>query len=123
MVGNTNLVQTAQDAVLDAVAIRRVAEIVEEKAQKLKLGGVGFDLDEYIIRLKNVLKSTSENYEWSEISDNVNKANLLCPTADFMLGPIDLEIKEKAARRAGVRLVKDKLLTQRPMTVQDFNSR
>jgi hypothetical protein len=87
-----------------------------QKAQKLKLGGIGFDVLEYVDKVKQKLRVGGE-IDWSKLDRDIKKACLLTPAIGFMYGPIKIEAKQKVTRKASAKLVKDQSLFRQPEQV------
>jgi two-component SAPR family response regulator len=68
---DTNAVTTTQDAVLDSHLLLKTLEITKQRAQKLKLGGSGFDIEEYVCNLRSILNGHTE-------LENLNKLVKKC---------------------------------------------
>ncbi|KAI8893569.1 Nse4 C-terminal-domain-containing protein [Globomyces pollinis-pini] len=110
-------VKTTQEAVLDSTFILKTIDIAAQKAQKMKLGGVGFDIDEYIAKLMNKISEDESN--WNGLTSLVKGCCSQVPAVSFMFGPLGVEPKVRAARKTGLRLNKDKLELKRPDQLTD----
>jgi two-component SAPR family response regulator len=77
-------VTTTQDAVLDSQLLLKTLDITTQRAQKLKIGGSGFDIEEYIRRVRNILKGQG-TVELGRLSKKVKKCCRLPPSIGFML--------------------------------------
>ena len=77
-------VETTQEAVLDSAIFLNTVDLVAKKAQKLKVGTIGFDMGIFIAKLKTSLKSGDSQYDLSKLNNRVRKACSIIPAIDFM---------------------------------------
>ncbi|KAJ3275340.1 hypothetical protein HDV01_000632 [Terramyces sp. JEL0728] len=109
-----NNVKTTQEAVLDSTFLLKTVEIAASKAQKLKIGGSGFDLNDFVDKAKRKIGS-----DWMGLTRYTKKACLLPPTAGFMFGALEIEPKVAGPRKAAVRLQKDKSNLVKPEQLKE----
>ena len=77
-------VTTARDAVIDSTILVKTVELAAKKAQKLKIGGIGIEIEIYMAKIKAKLLGSGDQYSLLKISPLVRKACRIAPATDFM---------------------------------------
>ncbi|KAJ3323161.1 cleavage stimulation factor, 3' pre-RNA, subunit 1 [Boothiomyces sp. JEL0866] len=107
-------VKTTQEAVLDSTFLLKTVEIAASKAQKLKIGGSAFDLNDFVDKAKRKIGN-----DWGGITRITKRACLLPPSTGFMFGALEIEPKIAGPRKAAVRLHKDKSQMVKPEQLKE----
>ncbi|KNC99739.1 Smc5-Smc6 complex subunit NSE4 [Spizellomyces punctatus DAOM BR117] len=126
-------VYTTQEATLDSRLLVTAAELGVQKAQRMRLDGGSFNVDDWIGKLvatmstERQLEEEDEEYaespevhlDWYALGQAATRALLKAPTIDFMLGPLAVEPKIRNQPRKVAKLVKNKEDLQRPQQLKE----
>ncbi len=107
------IVDATQEAVMDAEFLLKAADIAKDKARQFKVGGEEFDFSEYMSKI--LWKKNREG--WAGIREIVKGTCALTPSIGFMLGAVKIDLKDKKARKATVKLDRTSANIKRPELV------
>ncbi|KAJ3006825.1 nuclear protein [Thoreauomyces humboldtii] len=131
-------VYTTHEATLDSSVLIKAAELGVTKAQRMRLDGGSFNIDDWMGKL--VVKMNGRRggqvhdqqrqqqqeeeeeevtLDWHALGPTATRCLLRVPTIDFMLGPLSVEAKTRAVNRKPNRLVKDKADLQKPQMLKE----
>ncbi|TPX65042.1 hypothetical protein SpCBS45565_g05449 [Spizellomyces sp. 'palustris'] len=122
-----------REATLDSRLLVTTAELGVQKAQRMRLDGGSFNVDDWIGKLvatmstERQLEEEDEEYadsievhlDWFALGQAATRALLKAPTIDFMLGPLAVEPKIRNQPRKVAKLVKNKEDLQRPQQLKE----
>lgn len=106
-----------QEATLDSRVLLSAAGLARSKARSIKKGREVFDIDEFIGRLSTFCGGDSENIQ--ALGALCTRHSIRPPTTDFMLGPLQVQRKERsikareARRKSKAALVRPDNLTEK----------
>ncbi|CCG83685.1 protein of unknown function [Taphrina deformans PYCC 5710] len=109
-----------QEATLDSRVLLSAADLARSKARNIKKGREVFNIDEFIGRLVTFCGDDMMNLK--RLGTLCTRHAIRPPTSDFMLGPLQVERKEKnlkareARRRSRAALVRPDNLTEKDTT-------
>ena len=109
-----------QEATLDSRVLLSAAGLAQHKARNIKKGKEVFNTDEFISKLITFLGDDNRNLK--KLGDLCTRRALRPPTLGFILGPLQLERKERALKAREARK-RDKGAVVRPEALTDADAR
>lgn len=113
-------VSRPQEATLDSRVLLSAAGLARSKARNIKKGREVFSIDEFIGRLVTFCGEDMANLK--QLGSLCTRHSMRPPTSDFMLGPLQVERKERIARARDMRrrskaaLIRPDSLTEKETT-------
>ncbi|KAL0578765.1 hypothetical protein V5O48_003263, partial [Marasmius crinis-equi] len=127
-------VKNPGEATLDSNILLRLATTAHQNARNLKSGSGAFDIDDYVSRLITFMggrKIDKRNHnfdddesedesplEWEKIGRKVLAKSRRVPVVGFMLGPLSIEQKKRAAVKRA-KLEKNKADEKKPQELKE----
>ncbi|KAI9095545.1 Nse4 C-terminal-domain-containing protein [Phlyctochytrium arcticum] len=124
-------VYTTHEATLDSRLLVTAAELAVQQAQRMRLDGGSFNIDDWLSKVAGRLTThqpaeqedptdaSANVLNWSEFGDAASTALLRAPTTDFMLGPLAVEVRVRAQAKRGARLVVNKEDLRKPQELKE----
>lgn len=117
-------VKKPQEAVLDSALLSKAVDIAAQRAKRVKMGDLEFDPDEYVSKVITCLGMRNGGTpDWDSLRLKAKSLCLLTPVIGFMYGPISVELKEKAPKKAAPKLVKSAIITGTEEVLDCFDCR
>ncbi|KAJ7703931.1 Nse4 C-terminal-domain-containing protein [Mycena rosella] len=129
-------VKNTQEATLDSLFFVKTSTINSRKARALKFGTGTFDVDDFVTKLvafmggykppQDVSSDASDDEEeddspldWAKIGRRAMAKSRRVPAMGFMLGPLSIEQKQRAANKPREKLEKNKKDQTRPQELRE----
>ncbi|KAF8070559.1 Nse4 C-terminal-domain-containing protein [Lyophyllum atratum] len=134
-------VKGPQEATLDASFLLTASNMGAQKARAMKSGSGAFDIDEFVAKLITFMggrkpleehaeedsdvedgEHTGASLEWAKIGRKALAKSRRVPAMGFMLGPLSIEQKKRAAvKRATLEKNKDELRKPQELKEEDIS--
>ncbi|TPX62091.1 hypothetical protein PhCBS80983_g00718 [Powellomyces hirtus] len=125
-------VYTTHEATLDSKVLVAAADLGVQKAQRMRLDGGSFNIDDWmgklVVRMNGQAAEESNEddaddggpaLDWHALGKVATRCLARVPTIDFMLGPLAIEPKLRNANRKVAKLVKNKEDLQKPQQLKE----
>ncbi|KAI0029661.1 Nse4 C-terminal-domain-containing protein [Vararia minispora EC-137] len=118
-------VRAPGEATLDSNLLLMMSNMGAAKARAMKAGGASFDIDDFVARLLSVMASGDPDesgapgpLDWEIVGRKALAVSRRAPAMDFMLGPLQVEQKKRAAKQRA-KLDKNKADEQKPQEMRE----
>ncbi|KAJ7774408.1 Nse4 C-terminal-domain-containing protein [Mycena olivaceomarginata] len=126
-------VKAPQEATLDSAFLLKTSNTSARYARALKLGSGGFDRDDFVTRLilfmggykapedasSDFEDDSNEYLDWAKIGRRALAKSRRVPAMGFMLGPLSIEQKARAAHKPRAKLEKNKNDERKPQEIRE----
>ncbi|KAJ1558728.1 c-5 sterol desaturase [Nowakowskiella sp. JEL0078] len=104
-------VKTTIDAKLDAEVFSAMSQVAVQRSEQLSKDSGSFDMESYIQNISRMLQLDNgerDRRNWGDLSDLAHNTFKTTPTFGFLLGPLEIQPKQRAVAKQRAKIVKDK---------------